>query len=389
MATGLYIAMVFHPNPLSGVAEHTHQMMRHLTELGEEITVLAPALPEATEFDKDCGYPVVRFDTKFPTGEWIKSRLDRRLILFGIFRCVLSLKPDYIILDMWGPLASLSAILVSRIYNIPLFVFAHGPDLNQPRYKKYIRRVVLSAVSKVICVSEYTRSFLLRWGVEPQRAVTIHSGFDVREMETYRSLNYRDRFPLGDSAFPDDHPTVLSVSRLVQGKGIHRVIEAMPKVISEVPDTRYIIVGGGGGNFEIQLRELAEVSSARDSITFLGPVSGDQKFECFSRGDVFVLPSEGEAFGIVFVEAMGFGMPVIGGRSGGAMEVIAHGENGLLVDSNDVEEIADAIIYLLKNPDESRRLGENGRRRVENELNWTTSANKLRSVIYDTLGESG
>ena len=83
MARGLYIAVDFKPR-LGGVAEHTHQMAKHLTELGERITVLAPALPGGADFDQTCEYPIVRFDTKVALASWLKSRLDRRLILIGI-----------------------------------------------------------------------------------------------------------------------------------------------------------------------------------------------------------------------------------------------------------------------------------------------------------------
>ena len=385
MATGLYIAMVFHPNLHSGVAEHTHQMARHLTELGEDITVLTPALPGSADFDRTCGYPVVRFDTRLPTGKWLKTLMDRRLILWGMLKQVYQLKPDYIILDMWGPLASISAALVSKVYNIPLFLFAHGPDLNQPRYKKFIRKIVLAAATQIICVSDYTRSFLLDWGVDPVKLVTIHNGFDLREIEYYRTRNYQGRFPRVDSAFPEESSTVLTVSRLVPLKRVHRVIEAMPRVITKFPEARYTIVGDG--TYRAYLEALALASPAKDSITFLGPMSGDEKFECLSRCDVFVMPSEGEGFGIAFIEAMGFGKPIIGGRSGGTKEAIVHGQNGLLVDSDDVEEIANTIVELLEDPKRARELGENGRKQVESELNWKTSASKFLSVVREILDE--
>ena len=161
------------------------------------------------------------------------------------------------------------------------------------------------------------------------------------------------------------------------------VIGAMPRIVSEASGTRYVIMGDGPDRDH--LMRLAAASPVADAITFLGALSDDEKFECFSRCDVFAMPSEREGFGIAFLEANAFGKPVVGGRIGGVPDAVVHGETGLLVDPRSDSEVAEAIIRLLKNPDEARRLGDNGRRRVENELTWNQSARKFLSVIRGVL----
>ena len=387
MATGLYIAMDFKPR-IGGIAEHTHQMAKHLTELGEQVTVLTPSIPGAEEFDQTCGYPVIRFNRPSPThGSLIKgfgrsaTVAKMTIILFTTLR---RLRPDYIILDHWDALTAISILLASKLMRIPCFLFAHRYEFAEKRNWILLRNMTVWAAARVICVSNYTRSLVLAGGVKSAKTTVIYNGFDLREIQSFREHSFQGRFPRVDTAFHTDSPSILSVSRLSEWKRIDRIIEAMPRVVSKIPKARYIVVGSGED--EEYLKGLAASSSVRESIMFLGPLTGDEKFECFDRCDIFALTSEGEGFGIVYMEAMGFGKPVIGGRSSGTLEAIADGENGLLVDSNNVEEIADAIVELLENPDEARRLGENGRRRVEDELNWTTSANKFRSVILDTLG---
>ena len=130
--------------------------------------------------------------------------------------------------------------------------------------------------------------------------------------------------------------TVLTVSRLMDRKGIDRVIEAMPAIVRNVPGTRYVVVGDGGDRERVH--DLASKSPVRSSITFLGPLTGDKKFECYSRCDVFALPAREDGFPVVIPEANAFGKPVVGGRSGGIPEAITHGENGLLVDPNSVDD---------------------------------------------------
>ena len=169
-------------------------------------------------------------------------------------------------------------------------------------------------------------------------------------------------------------------------KGIDRVIEAMPAIVRKVPGTRYVVVGDGGDRERVH--NLASRSPVRDSITFLGSLTGDKKFECYSRCDVFALPAREDGFPVVVPEANAFGKPVVGGRSGGIPEAIAHEENGLLVDPDSVDEIAYAITQLLENPEEAHRLGANGRRRVENEFTWKASAAALLSVTRDVLEQT-
>ena len=382
MASGLYIAVDFKPR-LGGVAEHTHQMAKHLTELGEHITVVTPTLPGGAEFDQTCEYPIVRFDTKLALGSWLKSRLDRRLMLIGTLRVARRTKAEYLVCDRWSPIAGLNAVLASKLLKIPLILFAYGSEFSQPARFKFSRLVTVRAASRVACVSSYIRAYVLDDGVDPEKVVTIHNGSDLREIDAYQGRGYAGRFPALDAAFPPGRPTLLTVSRLMDRKGIDRVIEAMPTIVRKVPGTRYAVVGDGGDRERVH--NLASKSPVRGSITFLGPLTGDKKFECYSRCDVFVLPAREDGFPVVVPEANAFGKPVVGGRSGGIPEAITHGENGLLVDPDSVDEIADAITRLLKNPTEARRLGLNGRRRVENEFTWKASAEALLSVARDAI----
>ena len=126
-------------------------------------------------------------------------------------------------------------------------------------------------------------------------------------------------------------------------------------------------------------------SPASDSITMLGMVSPDEKFECYVRSDVFALATDYEGFGLIFLEANAFGKPVVATRVGGVPEAVEHGVCGLLVEPGDSQALADAIIRLLSNSEEARRLGEGGRRRVETEFTWHHSAEKLLTIVNQAI----
>ena len=382
MSSGLFVTMKFKP-AIGGVEEHAHQMTRHLNELGERTTVFTPSRPGYADvdkaFDASCGYPVMRFDTKVGSGEWLTPFFYRRGLI-EILRAARRANADYIIANTTGSTLDVSALLASKLTKRPLITITHEPYRSTLPWRAALD-LVLRKASRNVCVSSYTASWVAARGVDPRKICVIPNAVDLREIDSWRARRGSSRRV--DAAFTDPGPVVLTVARLVRSKGIQRVIAAMPRIVSEVPGTRYVIVGDGGDREH--LMRLAAASPVADAITFLGPLTDDEKFDCYSRCDVFALPSEREGFGIVYLEANAFGKPVVGGRIGGVPDAVVHGETGLLVDPRSESEVAEATVRLLNNPDEAHRLGDNGRRRVENELTWKASARKFRSVIRGAL----
>ena len=382
MSRGLWVTWSFKPT-IGGAHEHVHQVTKHLNELGEQTTVLTPSRPGYAEvdkaFDESCGYPVVRFDTKIGSGEWLTPFFYRRGLV-EIAGAARRANADYIIVDTTGGTLDVSALLASKLTKRPLIAVTHEPHRSTVPWRAAFD-LVLRKASRNVCVSNYTASAVAACGVDPRKICVIPNGVDLREIDSWRDRRGSSRRV--DAAFSGPGPVVLTVARLVLSKGIQSVIGAMPRIVSEAPGTRYVIVGDGPDREH--LVRLAAASPVADAITFLGALSDDEKFDCYNRCDVFALPSQREGFGIAFLEANAFGKPVVGGRVGGVPDAVVHGETGLLVDPRSESEVAEAIILLLKKTDEARRLGDNGRRRVENELTWKESAGKFLSVIRGVL----
>ena len=382
VSSGLFVTTKLKP-AIGGVEEHAHQVTKHLNELGERITVLTPSRPRYTDvdkaFDESCGYPVVRSDTRVGSGQWLTPFFYRRGLL-EIIGAARRVNADYIIASTVGSTLEVSALLASRLTKRPLITVTHEPHRSTVPWRA-VFDLVLRKASRNVCVSSYTASWVAACGVDPRKISVIPNGVDLREIDSRRAR--AGSSPPVDAAFRGPGPVVLTVARLRLSKGIQRVIGAMPRIVSEAPGTRYVIVGDGPDGEH--LVRLAAASPVADAITFLGALSDDAKFDCYSRCDVFALSSEREGFGIAYLEANAFGKPVVGGRVGGVPDAVVHGTTGLLVDPRSESEIAEAIIRLLKNPDEARRLGDNGRRRVESELTWKESAKKLLPVIRGVL----
>jgi phosphatidylinositol alpha-1,6-mannosyltransferase len=176
------------------------------------------------------------------------------------------------------------------------------------------------------------------------------------------------------------------VNRYHSYKGFDKIIQALPKVRQEVPNVRYIIVGGGDN--KENLRKLASRHGVSECVEFDGEVSDEFLAACYRACDVFALPSQvrqingrwqGEGFGRVYAEAALAGKPVVGSRDGGAAEAVLHGTTGLLVDPESITELSSALVTLLKNPELAAQMGSSARR-------WAT-ANFTGQAVRSRLAE--
>ena len=387
MARGLFLAV---PKPaIGGGEEHNHQLAKHLVELGEDILVISPQYPGDTEFDRTCGYPVVRVATTKGMGGKGKIWKPYQNPFYGltVIRMMLRFKPDYVIVGTaFRGLSMLASGIVSLIARIPRFVFVHHDEFTRPTPFSPLTNSIFKSAN-LICVSNYTRSLVLDAGIPRRRTYIVFNGIDYKDINSFQS----DPCDISQAQLKSTFPKkmILTVCRLARHKGVDRLIESMPMVISKVPDAGLVIVGDGSERDRLEI--IANNLGVHDRIKFLGQLNENDKLLCYQRCDLFVMPSREtdgrarEGFGIVFLEANAFGKPAIGGRSGGVPDAIVHNETGLLVDPNSVVEIANAIIHLLQNPEEAHRLGQNGRDRIRKELNWISIAMRIRSIVHNEI----
>jgi glycosyltransferase involved in cell wall biosynthesis len=180
---------------------------------------------------------------------------------------------------------------------------------------------------------------------------------------------------------------ILSVARLIDLKGIVYLIEAMPDVISQYPDTTLIIIGDGPE--QDSLKKRAMDLGIETKVKFLGIINPDDLPPYYHSADVFVLPSinkagSTEALGVVLLEAMASGCPVIGSNVGGIPDIITDGENGFLVPEKNPELIADRIIQILSDPELQEKFRKNGLTRIRKSFSWDKIADDF-SQIFDLV----
>ena len=215
------------------------------------------------------------------------------------------------------------------------YLVAHGIEVWEP-FSIVAKRAIRGA-ERIFCVSDYTRQRLLELcPVREGRAVVLHNALDPY-------------FEVSATPMPrTDRPVILAVTRLSKAesyKGISHLIEAMPRIVAEVPGATLRIVGRGDDLASLQSR--AHRLSLNNVVKFLGYCADEELRNEFSKCSLFALPSEKEGFGLVYIEAMANGRPCIGARSGGAPEIITE-DTGYLVNYGAVEEIGSAVVAGLR-----------------------------------------
>jgi phosphatidyl-myo-inositol dimannoside synthase len=281
--------------------------------------------------------------------------------------------------------AALAARKLKRRYGTPYLLWVHALEVMD----EWLRPVTLPAVldaDLVITNSEFTSDFVRSAGVPESRVVKVRRGADEER--------FRPGLEFGELARRLGvwgRPTLLTVARIVKAnryKGHDVVLRALATVKREVPDVAYLIVGDGDDLD--YLDRVARECGVRDSVILAGRVSEDELPLLYNACDVFVMCSRedrtrrgilAEGFGLALVEASACGKPVIGGRSGGVPDAVRDGITGLLVDPNDPEAVAAALLRVLREPGLAKTLGRNGRVWVEREMNWTRAADEFEQAM--------
>jgi phosphatidyl-myo-inositol dimannoside synthase len=243
---------------------------------------------------------------------------------------------------------------ISRILNVPLWLQVHGIEVFWRKLSVLERRSVESATI-VTAVSRYTRRHLLRRvGIDQARVKVLPNTVGPQYHPGPKPSYLLQRHAA------DGKKVLMTVSRLDNSdryKGHDRVIRTLSRVLSQHRDTIYLIVGDGDDRR--RLESLAMECGVAKNVQFAGLVPSEELPDYFRLADVFVMPSTGEGFGIVFLEAMATGARVIAGNQDGSADPLADGELGLAVDPGNGQELISAICAALST--ESAKVDRAGR----------------------------
>lgn len=235
---------------------------------------------------------------------------------------------------------------------------------------------LLKEASAIVTATQIESNALAARGIDSSRIHRVGVGIDPKEFVGGEGKRFRERFDL-------EGPIVLQVSTLSRAKGVTDLIEAMKILWQSGSDAHLVLIGPSMDDFEKYL--ASQAAWVREKISRLGITDEDIKKDAFAACDVFVMASSADSFGTVYLEAWLYGKPVIGAEAGGVPEVISRDSDGLLVKFGDYQNLADAVSRLLADPELSRRLGEEGRRKVLEEYTWDEVFGRFKRVIDPLL----
>ncbi|MGC8912463.1 MAG: glycosyltransferase [Thermoplasmata archaeon] len=369
----LQVTPYFHPH-VGGVESHVYALSTGLSKLGHKVTVLTAnhtnTLPEKEIIEN---IEVVRVPTH--------GNLFNTPINPSIFFTIKNLDFDIAHLHFPPPLTSFFASLRLVKMKKPYVLSYHcDVELAVPFgnliveiYRNTMGKYTVFHASKIIVHTRtYQATSRTVWNIEPE---VIPSAVDTQRFNPEKfSQAIREKFR--------HKKLVLFVGRLVYQKGVRFLIEAalrLPK------DTGILIVGEGPERE--RLERFVKIKNLDTRVHFLGKVSPHELPYYFASCDVFVLPSVSrlEAFGLVIVEAMASGKPVVVSDIPGVNEVIEDGKEGLLCRPMMEEDLAEKIMKILNDPEYAKKLGENGRKKVLEKYEWKKVAAQVYGVYEKAL----
>ena len=238
---------------------------------------------------------------------------------------------------------------------------------------------------RVISVSEEARQHHVAIsGARDSQAITIYNGIDLSAFSDIDAAHERESFR-AECKIPSDANVLVTVAVLRPPKGIQFMIRALPAILAAHPNTYYLIVGSG--SHQDALMEEVRRADLEDRVIFAGMRRDVPR--ALAASDVFVLPTLTEALPTVLAEAMAARLPIVASRVGGIPEMIQDGQNGILVNPEDLETLADACIQLLNSPARRIAMGAEGHRIANQKFSIERQVHQLKELYLDQIHAYG
>jgi glycosyltransferase involved in cell wall biosynthesis len=369
----------FLPDIEREIERFVYQLSRGLLSTGQEVTVLTGGHRKSRtlggvkiEYASMYGNHVSR-----SAGNHRGQRLA--YVPSGILKMYRQ-SPDIVHSHNFG--SGYAAALLKKYDHTPYVLTVHmapgAPTPANPLYRPMYKKALDNA-SDVISVSHYIRDRV-------RQDFGVDSTVIPLSVDTEKFKPVADRSALRRGLGLPDVPHVFMVSNMDdRRKRADLLIRTMPLVLRSVKDARLLLAGNAGPETMAALNGLAERLDVKDSIMITGRLDEMSVRRYLAASDLFVLPSREEAGGMVVLEAMASGVPIIGSDRGGITEYINEGRNGFLFDSDSIEDLADKVVSLLRDEAMARSIGHNGRRLAASKYTWGSAISRYMALYRDTV----
>jgi len=382
----------FPPRIIGGISPHVYNLSKNLANNGVKVYVVTCDFPGAPQHETIDGVEVYRIDSyKNPAPDfatWVYLMNVNMQKEAATLARSLNEKIDIFHAHDW--LVSTAGIGLKHVFRKPFFATIHSTEIGRRNgihfdYERMIHETeawLTYEAWKVICCSDYMVSHV-RWafGLPADKLVMIPNGVNTdiyAKTEKEELSQFRNTFALPEEKI------VLFVGRLVYEKGVHILVNAVPKVL-EKTNAKFIIVGNG--YMKDQLSNLVKGMGLTHKVFFAGFVDAETLRKLQICADVSVVPSLFEPFGIVALEAMAAKSPIVVSESGGLSEIVDHDVNGVRAYPGNPDSLAWGITKLLTDHAYANRMRTNAYKKIQEKYDWNTIAQRTKSMYEAVLNE--
>jgi len=395
----LALAWEFPPRVVGGLARHVDELYRAMAGQGAEIHVVtahhpgAPQTEVVAEGGQDGGRLVVHRAPADPIAplDFLTGILEMNYGLCEV--AIPALGGDgFSLIHAHDWLVAPAAKALKHAYRVPLIATIHGTEhgrhqgLHTP-LQHYIHAwewLLIHEAWRAVCVSQYIADEVERVHAAPaDKLDVIHNGLD-RERLIRHNMTAQAKHEFLDRFGARNQRIVLFVGRMVREKGAHVLIEAAPKVLRGHPEALFVLVGGGPND---HLGKRARELDIDSRIRITGFIPDEELANLYQTASVAVCPSLYEPFGIVALEGMAAGLPVVVSDAGGLPEVVEHEKTGLLTWANNPESLATGITRVLDDEALAQRLARAGAERVRERFGWDAIAARTLQAYQRVIDE--
>lgn len=384
----MMLSWEFPPRGVGGLSQHVYELSRSLVSQGckvDVITTQEESLPPREMMEGIGVWRVVPYhgrDKDFV--DWVQ-RFNFALLEQGAI--LANQNEGYDIIHAHDWLAAYAARALKYIYTTPLLATIHATEFGRnnglhsddQRYISDIEWWLTYEAWKVICCSKYMKEEIQHVFQVPEDKIEIipngirPEAYQLHEGETV----------LSPDLYHPGEKIVFFVGRLVREKGVQVLLEAAPQILSRFPQTRFVIAGRGP--HEGHLHELSRNLGLEGKVTFCGYIDDRARNELYHLASVAVFPSLYEPFGIVALEGMVTGTPVVVTTAGGLDEIVEHEKDGLKAYPDDPSSLAEQICSLLQDEERAARLAENASLKAEQIYSWDKIAQQTMDIYREII----
>ncbi len=387
----LHLTSEYPPHKVGGLGTHIEQLTRAQVKAGIEPIVVVCAFSGNEGYENVNGVHVFRFDAdNIPAEDFPSWALQMNVLMQKQASQVIEEFKDISLIHAHDWLVATAAVGLKHIFRIPLVSTIHSLEEGrrggiyedrQELIHDIERKMVYESWRVITCSNFMKQSVCSAFSTPWENVDVIANGVDASKYNSCpkHCAEVKEKFALPHEKI------VFFVGRHVWEKGVDVLVGAVPSVLSEVPDAKFVITGEG--YMTDKCKEMVWQMGFGDKVLFTGYTDDNTLDALLHLSDVVVIPSRYEPFGIVALEGMASHTSVVAADTGGLSEIIQHEVNGLKVWSGHSDSLAIGIKRILKEDDLRKSITANAYESVRNTYNWENIANITKGVYERVIGE--